>query len=254
MTVLYAAILGILEGITEFLPVSSTGHLILAQKIMGIPQVEFTKTFTMTIQLGAILAVVGIYFSTVCKKKYLWLPIVISFAPTALFGFIFYKPIKHLLLGNDSITAIMLFLGGIALLIIEKYNTPIPQSQNMHITIKQAITIGIAQLFSFIPGVSRSAATISGGMLTGLSRTNAVEFSFLLSIPTLSAAALYDLYKTPFVFSNHEYFILAIGFIFAFISALVAMRMFLAYVKTHSFVLFSWYRIAVAILYWVFII
>lgn len=249
-----AILLGIIEGITEFLPISSTGHLILAQSILHIDQTEFTKTFDMVIQLGAILAVFGLYAKKLMTQKNLWFPLVLAFLPTGIFGVLLYKPVKQVLLGNDAVVAISLFLGGVAIIAIERFHTPHQQDPSRTPTIREAITVGTAQILSFIPGISRSAATIAGGMLSGLSRVNAVEFSFLLSVPTMVAAVGYDLFKTSFSLTADETGLIAVGFVCACISAIVTIKSLLAFVKTHSFVLFGWYRIAVAILYGVFML
>lgn len=254
MNILAAVLLGIVEGITEFLPVSSTGHLILAQSILGIRQTDFTKTFDMVIQLGAILAVGGLYAKKLLTQKNLWLPLVLAFLPTGIFGVLLYKPVKQFLLGNDIVVAVSLFLGGIVIIAIERWNTTRQGDSSKTPTNRQALTVGTAQILSFIPGVSRSAATIAGGMLSGLSRIAAVEFSFLLSVPTMAAAVGYDLIKTSFSLTTSETGMIAVGFVCACASALITMKSLLAFVKTHSFIPFGWYRIAVAILYAVFML
>lgn len=254
MTILSAILLGIVEGITEFLPISSTGHLILFQSLLKIPQTNFTKTFDMVIQLGAILAVGGLYARKLFLQKNLWPPLMLAFLPTGVFGVLLYKTVKQFLLGNDLVVAISLFLGGAIIIAIERFYAPRQQNSSHTLTNQQAITVGTTQILSFIPGVSRSAATIFGGMVSGLSRVNAVEFSFLLSVPTMAAAVGYDLFKTSFSLTTNEIGLISVGFVSACLSALITMKTLLAFVKTHSFVPFGWYRIAVAILYTIFIL
>ncbi|MCJ7740976.1 undecaprenyl-diphosphate phosphatase [Candidatus Microgenomates bacterium] len=249
MTLFQALILSLVEGITEFLPISSTGHLILAGKLLNIPQTEFVKSFEIIIQLGAILAVVFIYFPTLKKDFHLWKKILVAFIPTGIFGFLLYKIVKKFLLGNLTIVVISLFLGGILMLVLEK----IFQSQKdkvvklNQLNYPKAGLIGLIQSISMIPGVSRSAATIFGGMSVGLERKTAVEFSFLLAIPTMLAATGLDLVKTGFQFQGNEYLLLGVGFTGAFFSALAAVKYLLKYIQNHNFVYFAVYRIVLAI-------
>jgi undecaprenyl-diphosphatase len=250
----HAIILSIVEGITEFLPISSTGHMILVGKILTIPQTEFLKSFEIIIQLGAILAVFLMYFKLIRQKKNMWKPILIAFIPTGIFGLTLYKLIKGYLLGSSLVVVISLFLGGLFLLFFETYFV---KNQNgiaiEQLTIKQSVVIGLFQSISMIPGVSRAAATIVGSMLVGLDRKTAVEFSFLLAIPTMAAATGLDLVKNGFSFSPNEYFLLAVGFIGAFITAWFAVKTFLRFVQNHTFVPFGVYRIIIAILFFVFV-
>ena len=256
MTLLHALILGITEGITEFLPVSSTGHMILADTLLSIPQTDFLTSFEIIIQLGAIAAVALLYIRTLLAKRVLWKPLVCAFIPTAAIGFIVYKIVKHYLLGNELIVVCSLAIGGVAFYIIERLlqkrkTTPITLES---ITPKQAFFIGIGQTLSMVPGVSRSAASIVSGLIAGLSREAAVEFSFLLAIPTMIAATGYDLMKTPIHITQTTGMVLGVGIITSFVTALFAVKIFLRFVKNHSFLPFAIYRILVAALFYFFIL
>lgn len=251
MDFIHALILSAVEGITEFLPISSTGHLILASKILGIPETEFVKSFEIFIQLGAILAVVIVYFKQYSTRIKAWKNIVLAFIPTAIIGLIFYKIVKDVLLGNVLITLIALFLGGIVLLFVDKLIPSKGQKVDSieQITPKNALLIGLFQSISIIPGVSRAAATIIGGLYLGLSKETAVEFSFLLAVPTMLAATGLDLVKSHFHFSGSEWVVLLVGFLGSFLSALVVIRWFIKYVKGHSFFAFGVYRIILSAIY-----
>ena len=256
MTLIQAIILGIVEGITEFLPISSTGHMILVSTLLRIPQTEFLKTFEIVIQLGAIIAVGFLYIKTLLTKRVVWFPLIAAFIPTSIIGFIMYKFVKQFLLGNSMITVIALGLGGIAFYAIEqilKRHTPKATTLEK-ITIPQAILIGVGQSVSIIPGVSRAAASIFTGMLIGLSRQTAVEFSFLLAIPIMIAASSLDIIKSkPFI---DKAFILPviIGTLVAFVTAMVTVKLFLKYVQSHTFFPFAIYRIFLAIGFWFFLL
>lgn len=251
MDFLQAIVLSIVEGITEFLPISSTGHLVLASNLLKIQQTEFVKSFEVIIQLGAILAVVVIYWKTLTKNIEIWKRIIIAFLPTAIIGLAFYNVIKSYLLGNIEITLGALFLGGVALLILEK----IYEEQEDHLdsieklSLKNAFFIGLFQSISMVPGISRAASTIFGGLLLGLKRKTAVEFSFLLAIPTMAAATGLDLLKNDFSFSGNEWSLLGVGLIGSFLTAILAIKLFLRYVQEHSFVLFGAYRITISIIW-----
>ncbi len=254
MTVGMALILSIIEGITEFLPVSSTGHLILAGMLLGIPSTYAVKSFELFIQLGAISAVVVLYARTILSNIRLWKVLAIAFLPTGIIGLTLYKLIKSVLLGNPLITVAALGIGGVLLIVFEKWHPAAKKSDPPPMDLAtmrpvQAILIGLGQSVAMIPGVSRSAATIITGMLTGLSRTQAVEFSFLLAIPTMAFATGYDLLKTADQLSFQDMPVFAVGFVGAFITALITIRWFLHYIAHHTFVLFGIYRIAVAIAY-----
>lgn len=256
MNYFQAIILSIVEGVTEFLPISSTGHLILTSNLLGIPQSEFMKSFEIFIQLGAILAVIVLYWRTLIKNITLCKPVFVAFLPTAILGFTLYKFIKQYLLGNTLITLTSLFIGGILLIILEKKYTKIrhePQPIEK-LSTKKALLIGLFQSISMIPGVSRAAATIFGGLFLGLTRSQAVEFSFLLAIPTMLAATALDLLKSNLNFSGNEYLLLSIGFIGAFITAIISIKFLLNFIKNHTFIPFGIYRIILAVLFLVMII
>jgi undecaprenyl-diphosphatase len=248
MLFLHSLILGIVEGITEFLPVSSTGHLILASALLGIPQTDFQKTFEIVIQLGAILAVVAIYWRAFLNPDTLK-KVIVAFIPTGIIGLALYKVVKTYLLGNDIVVLWALGLGGVALIAFEYWHTEKETASGSiaDISYTQAVWIGLFQAISIIPGVSRSAATILGGLLVGLKRRTIVEFSFLLAVPTMVAASGLDLLKTSAVFTISQVGALATGFAVAFIVALFSIRFLLQYVRTHTFVPFGIYRIVVAL-------
>lgn len=249
MDILNAIILGIVEGITEFLPISSTGHLILASRLLGITSTDFLKSFEIFIQSGAILAVILLYWRDIFTKFDLLKKVFIAFIPTAVIGLLFYKILKEYLLGNTTITLLSLFFGGIALIIVELSfkKRKIDERTVTQITYKNAILVGLIQSISIIPGVSRSAASIIGGMLLGMDRKTAVEFSFLLAIPTLLAATGLDLIKTNFSFSTQEWIYLATGFLSSFIVAIIVIKWLVSYVKKYTFIPFGIYRIIIAI-------
>lgn len=247
-----ALILSVVEGITEFLPVSSTGHLILTTELLRIPHTEFTKSFEVIIQLGGILAVVALYWKILFYNRKLWPKIAAAFLPTAIIGFALYKFIKQYLLGNSEVTLWALFIGGILLILWEF----IYKEQSHHLdkienlSYKRAFVIGVAQSLSVIPGVSRSAASIIGGLSVGLKRKPAVEMSFFLAIPTMMGATGLDLAKSSFQFTPDEWGVLAVGFIGSFVTAVFAVKYFLRFITNHTFIPFGIYRILVALLFW----
>lgn len=245
MEFLHVVILTAVEGITEFLPISSTGHLILVSRILNLESSDFLKTFEITIQFGAILSVVVLYF-----KKFLDLSLVlklfISFIPTAIVGFFLYPFIKGFLLGSSAVTLAALFLGGIVLLFIDRFfkNTSHQSRTTIHYFL-----IGLFQSLSVIPGVSRAAATIIGGLAVGLNRKSATEFSFLLAVPTMLAATCYDIYQSLSVLHTSNFKLLASGMLLSFAFALLAIKFLIGYVKNHTFKAFGVYRIGLAIVY-----
>ncbi|MGE5041452.1 MAG: undecaprenyl-diphosphate phosphatase [Candidatus Levyibacteriota bacterium] len=249
MNLLHALLLGIVEGITEFLPVSSTGHLILAAKLLSVPQTEFVKTFEIFIQSGAILAVLMLYGKDLLKKHDLLKKVIVGFIPTGIIGLALYKVVKTYLLGNSNIVLWSLAIGGIALILIEWAikKKKITERTVTSISYKDAVIIGIVQAISVVPGVSRSAATIFGGLVIGMDRKTAVEFSFLLAIPTMLAATGLDLAKTSYSFNASEWTALAVGFITSFVVALLAIKWLLSYIRKYSFIPFGIYRIIIAI-------
>ncbi len=250
---LYSIVLGIIEGVTEFLPISSTGHLILAEHLLNIPTTEFLKSFDIFIQLGAILAVVVIYWTKVWNNRNLIGKLLVAFLPTAIIGLTVYKMIKQFLLGNSMVVLVSLFIGGIIILCFEKWyknahtSTEKPTTLE-NISYSQAFKIGLFQSIAVIPGVSRSGATILGGLWLGVERQAIVEFSFLLAIPTMAAATGLDLLKSGFKFTHTEWMYLAVGFITTFIVAYLAVKFLLNYIKKHDFTAFGWYRIVIAII------
>lgn len=250
MTYLEAIVLSIVEGITEFLPISSTGHLILFASLLNIEQTEFVKSFEIIVQLGAILAVIFLYLPTLLKNKTLWIKVLIAFLPSAVIGLIFYQFIKEMLLGNEVVTIITMFLGGVVLIFYDKYAKASESLKGISdLTYKDSFIIGIFQSFSIIPGVSRSASTIIGGLLKGYDKSFAVEFSFLLAIPTMFAATGLDLIKSSINFSPYEYQLLGIGILVSFLTALIAIKFFLKFVKEHSFAVFGFYRVVLALIF-----
>lgn len=250
MHLLQAGILGLVEGITEFLPISSTGHLILTGHILGLPQTDFQKSFEIIIQLGAILAIVVLYFKKLLGNWKIFSRVAVAFIPTGILGLLLYKFIKTYLLSSTNIVLWSLFLGGVALIIFERFHKKDASQDDVSLlSYKQAFLIGLFQCFAFIPGVSRSAATIVGGMAMGISRTAIVEFSFLLAVPTMLAATGYDIIKNIHEFSASDMSSLGIGFIVAFISAFFAVRFLLRYVRTHTFTAFGIYRIALVLVF-----
>ncbi|MEI7749641.1 MAG: undecaprenyl-diphosphate phosphatase [Candidatus Moraniibacteriota bacterium] len=257
MTFIHAIILGIVEGLTEFLPVSSTGHLILASDVLGITQTSFVKSFEIVIQLGAILAVVVLYFRRLLTDWETLKRLVVAFLPTAFVGLVLYRFIKSLFESPLTIVA-TLFLGGVIIILFERWlknRKPADEAlTGATLTYKQAFLIGVAQSVAVIPGVSRSGATIIGGLSLGLSRTAITEFSFLLAVPTMMAASGYDLLKSAGTFSSADLPVLGIGFVISFIVALIAVKSFLSFVKTHSFTGFGIYRIIAAVVFYVFLL
>ncbi|EKD91057.1 MAG: hypothetical protein ACD_30C00049G0025 [uncultured bacterium] len=250
MDYLNAIILSIVEGATEFLPISSTGHLVLASKVLNIPQTNFIKSFEIFIQLGAILAVVFLYWQKLIYNFKLWKNILIAFIPTAIVGLAFYEIIKNYFIGNLQITLLALFLGGLILIFVDKLLKEKDFDSLEKLTVKQSLLIGLAQSVSVIPGVSRAAATIIGGQFAGLSKKAALEFSFLLAIPTMFAATGLDVIKSNFNFSLTEWSYLFIGFIGSFITALFVIKWFIKFVEKNNFFIFGVYRIILSILFW----
>lgn len=257
-----AIILSIVEGVTEFLPISSTGHLVLTARILNVAQTDFVKSFEIIIQLGAILAVVVLYWKSFLRKKEVLKRVLVAFIPTAIVGLVLYKVVKELLLGNEAITLVALFIGGLSLIVIEflykdkyqKQSNKFIHDDLTNLSFRFAFLIGVCQAISIIPGVSRAAATIVGGLFCGLSRKTAIEFSFLLAVPTIAGATGLDLLKSNFNFDKFEFSLLTIGFIGSFLVAFTVIRLFLRYVEKNVFTLFGIYRMILALAYWFFII
>lgn len=256
MDIWHVIILAIVEGFTEFLPISSTGHLILTSYLLGVTQTPFVKTFEIVIQLGAIFAVIFLYWRKLRRSYLLWRKIFVAFLPTAVIGFTLYKVIKDILLGNPLITLGAIFFGGIVMIILEmSYKEKKHYIDNVkELSYKQLLLIGIFQSLSIIPGISRAAATIIGGLLVGAKRKSAVEFSFFLAIPTMIAASAFDIFKSSLNFKMHEFFALILGFFLSFVIAIVAIKFLISFIKTHTLIPFGIYRILLALIYAFFII
>jgi undecaprenyl-diphosphatase len=245
MSIFQAVVLAIVEGLTEFLPVSSTGHMIIASSMMGIASNDFVKMFTVAIQLGAILSVIVLYWKKFLQSFQFYLTLLVAFIPAAIFGKLFNDQIDALL-ENALVVGITLLSGGIILLFIDKWfaNT----QTNDEVTYPKALKIGLFQVIAMIPGVSRSAATIIGGLQQKLSRKAAAEFSFFLAVPTMFAATAYKLFKyvkQGGSFGSEEITLLAIGNIVAFVVAMIAIKAFISYLTKYGFKIFGWYRIIV---------
>ncbi len=235
-----------MEGITEFLPISSTAHLILTSKLLGIRQYPFTEVFIIAIQSGAILSVIVVYWRKLINFE-IQKKIIAAFIPTAIIGFLLYNLITKYFWEGIGIMLVALYCGGWILIYFEKFFVNSRDNLSIEeLNYKKAFIIGLAQSIAIIPGVSRSAATIISGRLLGLGRDDVVEFSFLLAVPTIMAATMFDIIKNINIFTVEHISILGIGFVTAFISALLSIRFFLSYINTHSFRVFGIYRIALA--------
>ena len=250
MNTIQAIILAVIEGITEFLPISSTGHLILGSTYFGIEHDEFTKLFTVFIQLGAILSVVVLYFKRFFQSFDFYFKLLVAFIPAVVFGLLFSKKIDSLL-ESPLTVAVSLLIGGIVLLKVDDWftNTSAIQTSN-EISYLQAFKIGLFQCLAMVPGVSRSGASIVGGMSQKLSRTTAAEFSFFLAVPTMlgaTAKKCYDYYKDGLVLSHDQINFLIIGNVVAFIVALIAIKSFIGFLSMHGFKVFGFYRIVVGV-------
>jgi undecaprenyl-diphosphatase len=251
MSLLHAILLGIVEGITEFLPVSSTAHLILASKLLSLDS-DFVKSFEIIIQFGAILSVVVLYW----KKFWNWdvlRKLVVAVIPTGVIGLTVYRAVKDLL-GSVTVVLLSLLIGGIALIVFERFRqTSDVEVDFGEITYRKAFLIGLFQAIAVVPGVSRSAATIVGGSLIGISKRTIVEFSFMLAVPTMLAATGLELVKSRDALSGN-YGVLAVGFVVSFITAIIAIKSFLGYIKKRDFSAFGWYRIVLAVAYWLVVV
>lgn len=245
MTLIEAIVIAIVEGITEFLPISSTGHMIIAESLLGMNIDDFTKVFTVNIQFGAILSVVVLYWRRFLQSWTFYQKLFIAFLPAAVIGFLAGDLIDSLL-ENVMVVAITMLLGGILLLFVDKWFNK--KRANQEITYPTALKIGFWQCIAMIPGVSRSAATIVGGMQQKLSRTNAAEFSFFLAVPTMAAASAYKLLKDYKHINTDNIGILVIGNIVAFIVAMIAIKTFITFLQKHGFKVFGWYRIVVGLI------
>ena len=269
MTLFEAVVIAVVEGITEFLPISSTGHMIIVEKLLGMNIDEYTKAFTVNIQFGAILSVVVLYwrkffvinregivtnpssnglihfFQRFILRFEFYFKLLVAFIPAAIIGFLAGDYIDSLL-ENVMVVAVMLLLGGIILLFVDKWFNK--EDKDQEVTYPKALKIGFYQCIAMIPGVSRSAATIIGGMTQKLNRKTAAEFSFFLAVPTMAAASAYKLLKDYKHFNADNIGILIIGNIVAFIVALIALKTFITFLQKHGFRVFGWYRIAVGLI------
>lgn len=254
-TTLIAAFLGLLEGLTEFIPVSSTGHILLAGHFLGFESAG--KTFEVVIQLGAVLAILSIYAGKLwgvfrdsphdaAARRFI-LSILIAFLPAVAIGVLAHDYIKTVLFESPSLIAVMLILGGMVLVVVDRI-APEPRHKDaMAFPLPMALKIGFIQCLAMIPGVSRSGATIVGALMLGASKRSAAEFSFFLSMPTMAGAFAYDLYKNRAVLDSSALGEIAIGFVMAFLAAIVVVRWLLGYVSRHGYALFGWWRIGVGI-------
>ena len=254
-----AAIMGIVEGLTEFLPISSTGHLILAGALLGFDD-EKAKVFDIAIQTGAIFAVIMVYWQKIrdtlvtlpsdARARQFALNVLVAFVPAVLLGLLFGKAIKANLF-TPVVVASTFILGGFVILWAEKRHRKNPSLARVNavedMTLMDAVKVGLVQCLAMVPGTSRSGATIIGGMLLGLSRKAATDFSFYLAIPTLIGAGVYSLYKERALLSMADVPMFGVGLVFSFVSALLCIRWLLRYISTHDFVPFAWYRIAFGI-------
>lgn len=285
MTIFDALILGIVEGFTEFLPISSTAHLVMASRLLEIPGGAFLSSFIIAIQLGAIASVVSLYWKKLFLNPEMFKRVAIAFVPTGIIGFLLYKLLKTYLIENLTLIACALLIGGVVLVVFEYFHSPSTNfehnlfpddnrpSRSWYAMFRNkwrpklvlgrretaevipegpmpyatAFWIGCAQSLAIIPGVSRAGATILGGLMLGISREKIVEFSFLLAVPTMLAATGYDLLKTGPTFTIGEWESLAIGFFISFLAAYTSVKFLIRYVQTHDFSLFGWYRIVLGI-------
>jgi len=249
MSFLQALILAIIEGLTEFLPVSSTGHMIIGSSVMGIASDPFVKLFTICIQLGAILSVVVLYFKRFFKSVNFYIKLIVAFIPAAVFGVLLGDKIDQLL-ESPLTVAISLVVGGVILLFVDKWFNNPTINEEEEINYLTALKIGFFQCIAMIPGVSRSGATIVGGMSQKLSRKVAAEFSFFLAVPTMFAATgkkLLDFYQEGHTITTQQMQVLAFGNVVAFIVALLAIKSFIGYLNKNGFKVFGWYRIIVGL-------
>ncbi|MBU5612533.1 undecaprenyl-diphosphate phosphatase [Geomonas azotofigens] len=253
MGIFEAIVLGVVEGLSEFLPVSSTGHLILASALLKLQQSEAHKVFEVVIQLGAMLAVVEVYRKQLLARPDLIKKVCFAFLPTGTIGFLLYKLVKSFF--QPSLVSYMLIAGGAAFIVIELWMKDRPATTHTldEISYKQAFSIGLVQCLSMVPGVSRSGATIMGGLLFGLDRKDATEFSFLLALPTMFAATCYDVYKNYTVFHAADWQNIAVGFVTSFIFGVIGIKALLKFVTSHTFIPFGIYRIIVGVLFLVFL-
>ncbi|WP_419907841.1 undecaprenyl-diphosphate phosphatase [Hoeflea sp.] len=252
-TIVGALLLGLLEGLTEFLPVSSTGHLLLAGHFLGFESTG--KTFEVLIQLGAIMAILSVYFTRLWQlllafptdwraRRFVY-AIVLAFLPAAVIGVIAYSFIKTVLFETPLLICIVLIIGGFVLMAVDRIKRPPRYTDVMDFPLGLAFKIGLIQCLAMIPGTSRSGATIAGALLLGTDKRSAAEFSFFLAMPTMAGAFTYDLYRNYGQLSANDVTIIAVGFVAAFITAVIVVRTLLNFVSRYGFALFAWWRIVV---------
>jgi undecaprenyl-diphosphatase len=250
MSLLQAIVLAIIEGVTEFLPISSTGHMIIGSSLMGIASDPFVKAFTVAIQLGAIASVVALYWSRFWQSLRFYFILGVGFVPAALAGLLFNDRIDALL-DRVDVVGWTLIAGGIVLLAVDRVFASTIESGSSEMNFGRAIKVGLFQCLALVPGVSRSAATIIGGLSVGLNRKTAAEFSFFLAVPTMLAATGYKLaklYLSGHAFGSEELTLLAVGNVVAFVVAMAAIKFFIGYLTKHGFKLFGYYRILLGLI------
>ena len=253
---LVAAFLGLLEGLTEFLPVSSTGHLLLAGHFLGFESKG--KTFEVVIQLGAILALTSVYAAMIVRlllrarhedaARRAIVSILLAFLPAVVIGFLAHDFVKEVLFETPMLIGVMLVLGGLVLLVIDRIAPPAVHHDALALPFRKALVIGFCQCLAMVPGVSRSGATIVGGLMLGVDKRAAAEFSFLLSLPTMGAAVAYDLFKNRDVLDFGAVWEIAVGFAVAFVTAVLVVRWVLNFISRNGYALFGWWRIIVGAL------
>jgi len=244
MSWIQALIIAIVEGLTEFLPVSSTGHMIITEKLLGMQSNEFVEAFIINIQFGAILSVIALYWKKFFQSFDFYFKLFVAFLPAAFFGLLFSDIIDSLL-ENVAVVAIMLVVGGVVLVFVDKWFKKDVDEKEQEVTYKKSFIIGMFQVIAMIPGVSRSAATIIGGMTQKLTRKNAAEFSFFLAVPTMFAASGYKLLSNYTAINADNIGILIFGNVVAFIVALIAIKSFISFLTKYGFKVFGYYRIIV---------
>ena len=253
---IYAIILGLVEGLTEFIPVSSTGHLLLTKSLLGLPD-GFWDTFSVMIQLGAILAVVVLYFQRLWdvflrlpsdpKARWFAASVVIAVIPSVIVGLTLHDFIKTVLFESAGLICVMLILGGIALIAVDRWAPAPKETDSMALSWKRTLGIGLCQCLSIVPGVSRSGATIVGGVLLGIDRRAAAEFSFFMAIPTMVGAFALDFWENKDVLTGDNLGIIAVGFVVSFISGLIVVRTMLDFINRFGLAPYGWWRIAVGV-------
>jgi undecaprenyl-diphosphatase len=252
-----AVILGLVEGLTEFIPVSSTGHLLLTKKILGLPD-GFWDTFSVMIQLGAILAVVALYFHRLWsvfirlpsdpKARWFAASVVIAVIPSVAIAFVAHDFIKTVLFESIGLICVMLIIGGVALIAVDRWAPAPREADAMNLSWKRSLGIGLCQCLAMVPGVSRSGATIVGGVLLGIDRRAAAEFSFFMAIPTMVGAFALDFWESRDVLTSDNLGIIAIGFVVSFVSGLIVVKTMLDFINRYGLAPYGWWRIAVGVI------